>query len=769
VDRFVVSAEKLVAGLGAPAEALETLRKREMDQAELKANRFDTRRVLCDATWFHSFVLSDGTLVDGAKTPAILQAEFETILAPLSLDGLSVLDIGAWNGAYSFEAKRRGAARVLATDMFAWTHPRFRGLEKFLYVRKDSGLDVEYNLIDVPDITTETVGQFDVVLFLGVFYHLPDPLSAVKNLAEIAKRWLVLETHLDLDEVPYPAMRYYPDRELQDDPTNWWGPNRKCIEALLENAGFSQIRFTPYPTGRRGIFHARKADDLSGIDTTHQPLSARVAKRLRAVGQRLSGQGSASPMPGAEAAPAASQLQPAPRAEHPLDATAAEVLADGSLIFSPEDPTRLDAWWVFARGASEREEIPAVFALRGAIPAFLSSEAFVCGAYRAVLAREADHVGQGGFTALLEAGKTTRPGFLRTLVTSPEASIRYDQFVLVPQPSRWLPSTIARPEAAEHIAVLHWRPTLAARSGHSHLQLYTGYADADLALFEEFRDPAARAQPGFVVDFLGGRIRVSSLWPSARIYDGQLQGPPVPADYQAEAVEWIGLLKSVKTAGTQYVAMELGAGFGQWSVAGGLAGRRRGIADIRLCAVEADPQHFRSLRQNFVDNGFDPDSHTLIEAAVGIAAGEARWPALDDSSGDWGARPIIADGGQGQPAQDHRGMTFAATIAVKIVPIGELIRREPRWDLVHIDVQGTEFDLVRSALDELNQRVHWLVMGTHSRKIEGELIELLAGAGWLLEHEKPAKFVFQPEAATLEAMTILDGTQVWRNPRCGAA
>jgi FkbM family methyltransferase len=111
--------------------------------------------------------------------------------------------------------------------------------------------------------------------------------------------------------------------------------------------------------------------------------------------------------------------------------------------------------------------------------------------------------------------------------------------------------------------------------------------------------------------------------------------------------------------------------------------------------------------QNFVDNGFDPDSHTLIEAAVGTTAGEARWPALDDSSGDWGARPIIADGGQGQPAQDHRGMTFAATIAVKIVPIGELIRREPRWDLVHIDVQGTEFDLVRSALDEL----HSLVMG----------------------------------------------------------
>jgi hypothetical protein len=123
----------------------------------------------------------------------------------------------------------------------------------------------------------------------------------------------------------------------------------------------------------------------------------------------------------------------------------------------------------------------------------------------------------------------------------------------------------------------------------------------------------------------------------------------------------------------------------------------------------------------------------------------------------------------GQPARDHRGQTFADTIAVKIVPILDLIRREPSWDLVHVDVQGTEFDLVRSALDELNQRVHWLVIGSHSRKIDGDLIELLAGAGWLLENEKPTKFAFQAGAATLEAMTVLDGTQVWRNPRRGGA
>lgn len=238
LDRFAANAEKLVAGLGAPAEALATLG---------------------DVGWFHSFALSDGTCVNGTKLPAMLQAEFAAILAPLPLNGLTVLDVGAWNGAFSFEAKRRGAARVLATDMFAWTHPVFRGLERFLYVRKDAGLNIEYKPIDVPEISTETVGKFDVVLFLGVFYHMPDPLSAIKPLAEISKLWMVLETHLDLDEVPYPAMRYYPGSELGNDPTNWWGPNQQCIEALLENAGFTQIEFARHPMAPdRGIFHARK-------------------------------------------------------------------------------------------------------------------------------------------------------------------------------------------------------------------------------------------------------------------------------------------------------------------------------------------------------------------------------------------------------------------------------------------------------------------------------------------------------------------------------
>ena len=237
---LVGRAEALVARLGPPAEAI---------------NELGT-----DA-WHHSFTLSDGTRVTGGKTPEVLAREFEAIFGSIDMQGRSVLDIGAWNGAFSFEAMRRGAARVLAVDLYTWIDPRFRGLERFLYVRKDRGCDsVAYRVLDVQDVSKATVGTFDVVLFLDVLYHLREPLSIFDRLAEIVGEWLVLQSYLDpVDNCSVPAMRYFPGDELAGDASNWWGPNRACVEALLRTSGFREIRSSRHPIGTdRGIFHARK-------------------------------------------------------------------------------------------------------------------------------------------------------------------------------------------------------------------------------------------------------------------------------------------------------------------------------------------------------------------------------------------------------------------------------------------------------------------------------------------------------------------------------
>jgi FkbM family methyltransferase len=288
---------------------------------------------------------------------------------------------------------------------------------------------------------------------------------------------------------------------------------------------------------------------------------------------------------------------------------------------------------------------------------------------------------------------------------------------------------------------------------------YKGYTDVDLALFERFRNPPPQGQRGFVTDFLGSRIRVSSLWDQVRFLDGQVLPPPFPVgDFHAETIEWIGLLKCIGTVRDRFTAAELGAGFGPWAVAGGVAARRSGIQRLKLYAVEADPQHFGYLQQHFSDNGFAPADHVLINGAVGVEDGVAHWPAFEDSRNDWGSRPLA--GGK----VDHLGREFSRLVDVPVISLQGLLSREQQWDLVHMDVQGTEAELCRSCLDLLDERVRWLILATHSRQIEGELIETFYRRKWILENEKPARFTYHSGAATIEAMTVTDGTQVWRNP-----
>ena len=207
--------------------------------------------------WFHSMELRLGVASVGPKTKEVLKREEETFLAPFDLTGRSVLDIGAWNGFFSFAAKRRGATRVLATDHFAWRHSVYRGREGFDLARAEFGLDVETMEID-PTAITGTLGRFDVVLFLGVFYHLHDPIDVMQRLREVTGQLLLVETHQDALHRTDPAMVFYPGAELHKDSTNWWGPNPAMMLRLLLQLGFSRIFYRDHPIyGRaRGIYAA---------------------------------------------------------------------------------------------------------------------------------------------------------------------------------------------------------------------------------------------------------------------------------------------------------------------------------------------------------------------------------------------------------------------------------------------------------------------------------------------------------------------------------
>jgi tRNA (mo5U34)-methyltransferase len=199
--------------------------------------------------WFHSLSLPGGEATAGEKPAAVLAAEAEVVFRQ-GVAGKRVLDIGAWDGFFSFEAERRGAAHVLATDHFCWSGPGWGTKAGFDYAHRRLGSKVASLDIDVPRIGPETVGTHDVVLFLGVLYHVKDPLAALERAASVTGEMLVVETATALDVLPWPVARYYQGRELNNDPTNFWAPNRRCLEGMARDLGFSRIEMTGHPSTR---------------------------------------------------------------------------------------------------------------------------------------------------------------------------------------------------------------------------------------------------------------------------------------------------------------------------------------------------------------------------------------------------------------------------------------------------------------------------------------------------------------------------------------
>ncbi len=198
----------------------------------------DLRREVGRIKWWHSIDLGNGVV-----TPGRVQnlETLQRIGLPERLEGKSVLDIGAWDGFYSFEAERRGAARVLATDSFSWGGGGWGTKAGFTLARKALGSRIEDLYIDVLDLSPDRVGTFDVVLCLGVLYHVRHPLLMLERVFSVTGGQLILETHVDLLWTRRPAIAFYPNDELHRDPTNWCGPNPRAVEAMLRTVGFRRV------------------------------------------------------------------------------------------------------------------------------------------------------------------------------------------------------------------------------------------------------------------------------------------------------------------------------------------------------------------------------------------------------------------------------------------------------------------------------------------------------------------------------------------------
>jgi tRNA (mo5U34)-methyltransferase len=205
----------------------------------------ELRRRVAAIRWFHTIDLGNGIVTPGEDESLRKLPRFHL---PERLDGKSVLDVGAWDGFFSFEAERRGAARTVAMDPACWGEPAWgeRGWgtrRGFDLARQALGSGVEPLdvSIPIPAVSPETTGTFDVVLFLGVLYHLPGPWPYLAAVAGVTRERLIIETHVDLLHVRRPAAAYYPGDAVDSDQSNFWGPNVAMLVTQLRSLGFRRM------------------------------------------------------------------------------------------------------------------------------------------------------------------------------------------------------------------------------------------------------------------------------------------------------------------------------------------------------------------------------------------------------------------------------------------------------------------------------------------------------------------------------------------------
>lgn len=214
--------------------------------------------------WFHTMELGHGVRVEGYTDPALMVPKLHLP----DLHGKEVLDVGAWDGFMSFEVERRGAARVLATDSFSWCGEGWGTKDGFELARQALESKVEDRDIDVMDLSPDEVGRFDVVLCLGVLYHMRDPVGALERVASVTRELLVLETEVGMLLHRQPAAAFYPGAELLDDPTNWWAPNPAAVLGMLRAVGFSRAEVVWHRNLLRRVGGWTKAKLRRGTEMT---------------------------------------------------------------------------------------------------------------------------------------------------------------------------------------------------------------------------------------------------------------------------------------------------------------------------------------------------------------------------------------------------------------------------------------------------------------------------------------------------------------------
>jgi tRNA (mo5U34)-methyltransferase len=200
---------------------------------------------------YHSIELPDGSILPGLQPIDHLKWRLSLFNLPEDLRGKRVLDVGAWDGWFSFECERRGAD-VVAVDCIP--------LDTFLESKELLGSKVEYLTLDVNELSSKRLGKFDIVLFFGVLYHLRHPLLGLEKAVELSTDLALVESFvIPSEQRQIPAvMEFYERTDLGGQVDNWCGPSPEAVVSMCRSAGFAQVELLDVSNQRASVICKRR-------------------------------------------------------------------------------------------------------------------------------------------------------------------------------------------------------------------------------------------------------------------------------------------------------------------------------------------------------------------------------------------------------------------------------------------------------------------------------------------------------------------------------
>ncbi len=277
---------------------------------------------------------------------------------------------------------------------------------------------------------------------------------------------------------------------------------------------------------------------------------------------------------------------------------------------------------------------------------------------------------------------------------------------------------------------------------------YTSSFDP-IELMLRYEDRERKPVEGHVVNFFGVALRPEFAAGMPGIA-GSVHGAPIPANWHADVAEFGAVLRAIELASSRFVVCELGCGWGCWLNIAGVVAKNSGKT-VHVIGVEGDEGHIDFARQTLETNGFPEADITLVRGIAASTDGMAYFPKQLQSGVSWGLAPIF-DGLPDKAAAENYDN-------IPMISLENLFADIEQVDLLHIDIQGGEATLIPQSIDILTKKVKYIVVGTHSREIDGLIAGVLERAGWALEMEKPTLI----ELSGGKPIVRIDGVQGWRN------